>query len=123
MKSARKGSLPNTQSLTSVSSILTLLDRYTDAVHSKHCDLFFVYDDSARKITTVEPKTYKTKDVLENVLGSARSAKTLRLNLAQTKIFMNHNDRKIVFGDITKEGNIVNLSYLDRGVGGAIADY
>ena len=28
-----------------------------------------------------------------------------------------------MFGDVTKDGDIINISYLDRGVGGMIADY
>jgi hypothetical protein len=28
-----------------------------------------------------------------------------------------------VFADITKEGDLTNVSYLDRGIGGPIADY
>jgi hypothetical protein len=82
-----------------------------------------VYDDSARLITTLDPNLKQTKDVLDRVQGSGRCSRTLRTNLAQTKIFINLNDRKLVFGDITKEGDIINLTYLDRGIGGAIADF
>jgi hypothetical protein len=61
---------------------LTILGKYTDAVYSGHADKYFVYDDSARLITSLDPQKKESREVLDRVQGSGKCSRTLRTNLA-----------------------------------------
>ena len=93
-------------------------DRYTDAVYSKHSGMYYVYDDTAKAIAILSPTKKMLTYAIDGVQGSFRSAKTLRLDFSQKRIFINHNDEMIIFGDIQHDGQIKNLTYVSRGVGG-----
>lgn len=99
------------------------LGRFTDAIYSKKCDHFFVYDDSANAIWTLNVASHKMTEVYKNIVGSTRCSRTLRVNMAQDKLFVNANDHRILFGDITSDARLQNLTFVDRGVGGPIADF
>lgn len=98
-------SIFNNRKLLSVKQCwLTSQDRYTDAVYSKHSGMYYVYDDTAKAIAMLSPKQKMLSYVINGVQGSFRSAKTLRLDLSQKRIFINHNDEMIIFGDIDIDG-------------------
>lgn len=115
-----------TSCLLTVIKITSLPDRegrFTDAVYSKKCDHFFVYDDSANSIWTINAVSHEMKEAFKNIVGSTRCSRTLRVNMAQDKLFVNTNDHRILIGDITSECGLQNLTFVDRGVGGPIADF
>ena len=91
-------------------------------VYSKFIDGYILYDDGARTVSTFITKDNVLNIIMQRVVGST-TGKTLRLNLEGTQIFVNFNRKKLVFGDITKEATFTNMAYVDRGVGGPIADF
>lgn len=93
------------------------IDRYTDVVYSKHSGMYYVYDDTAKAIGMLSPQEKMLTYVINGVQGSFKSAKTLRVDFSQKKLFVNHNDEMIIFGDIQLDGHVVNLTYVQRGLG------